>query len=355
MNRENDKRIQDLQDKGVELYSISKLDNINNCLFASFLTYRQGIKGDNNIYAILGTKMHDVLESIAKGEATEEDLRPALESELLDMELFGFKFPTDQIRDSWLQDMHHFCDHYKMADGRYETEQLFIYKTDDGHYLRGYIDLIDQHFDGTIDIYDHKSSSMYSSIALEEHARQLLVYMLAKQQEGYKVNKIAWHFMKYVNAKYRNKKGQLITKIIERRKIGSELLKYVTDKMDPEDITTDLILNEFVKTNDINVLPEEIRKEFELSPCMLEYEITQEAINDCKQYIADTIAKWEALDGKDESAYPPRKFTKVQKNGKVVPDYFFCANLCSHFSRCRAIQEFLSTLDTGKKEDDELF
>lgn len=354
MERANNDRIKKLQDQGIELYSISKLDNINNCLYASYLTYRKGEKGVNNIYAITGTKLHEVLEAMARGEATEKDLLPAMESELIDAELFGFKFPTDQIRDGWLQDMTHFCNNYKMPDGVYETEQLFIYKTDDGHYLRGYIDLIDCHFDGTIDIYDHKSSSMYSSVALEEHARQLLVYMLAKQQEGFKVNKIAWHFMKYVNATYHNKKGQLTTKIIERRKIGSELLKYVQEKM-PDEIGNDLILNKFVETNDINVLPEDVRKEFTIAPCIVEYEVTQEAIDACKKYIADTIALWESLEDKGEEAYPPRKFTKTQKNGKVVSDIFYCCSLCEYGqNKCPYIHDYLATLDK-QKEIDNLF
>lgn len=353
MERASDERIKELQAQGHELYSISKLDNINNCLYASYLTYRLGEKGKNNIYAITGTKMHEVLEAIARGEATEKDLAPALESEMIDMDLFGFKFPTDQIRDSWLQDMTHFCNHYKMADGKYETEQLFIYKTDDGHYLRGYIDLIDNHFDGTIDIYDHKSSSMYSTAAMEEHARQLIVYMLAKQQEGYKVNKVAWHFMKYVNATYRNKKGQLTTKIIERRKIGSELLKYVQELM-PDEVGNDLILNEFVKTNDINVLPEKVRKGFVLEPCLVEYPVTQEAIDDCKKYIADTIALWESLEGKGEEAYPPRKFTRIQKNGKVVRDSFFCQSLCQFESVCPYLRDYLATVEK-QDEMDNLF
>ena len=353
MERASNKQIEELQAQGIELYSISKLDNINNCLYSSYLTYRKGEKGSNNIYAITGTKMHEVLEAIARGEATEKELLPALESEMLDMELFGFKFPTDQIRDSWLQDMTHFCNHYKMADGKYETEQLFIYKTDDGHYLRGYIDLIDNHFDGTIDIYDHKSSSMYSTAAMEEHARQLIVYMLAKQQEGYKVNKVAWHFMKYVNATYRNKKGQLTTKIIERRKIGTELLKYVQELM-PDDLGNDLILNEFVKTNDINVLPEEVRKEFTIEPCIVTFDVDNEAVTECKKYIADTIALWESLADKDEEAYPHRSFTKTQKNGKVVDDSFFCSQLCQHYNNCSYIHDYLLALDK-KKETDDLF
>lgn len=352
MERENDARLQALLDQGIELYSISKLDSINTCLYASYLTYRKDDRGNNNIYAMLGTKMHEVLEQIAKGEATEADLMPALKSELLDMELFGFKFPTEQIKNGWIQDMTNFCNTYKMAEGRYATEELFIYKTDDGHYIRGYIDLIDQHFDGTIDIYDHKSSSMYSSASMEEHARQLLVYMLAKQQEGYKVNKIAWHFMKYVEVIYRDAKGKSKSRIIERRKIYEETKGYVEKALEAEgydEFDIDIWLTQLQMNNTFDGIPLE---GFEIKPAIIEYEVTQEAIDECKKYIADTIAKWEALEDKDESAYIPREFTKTQKNGKVVPDLFYCTQICSHMHHCSHVHQYLEEHPLPKKEDE---
>ena len=353
MERADDKRLQELRDNGNELYSISKLDSINNCLYSSYLTYRLDNRGSNNIYAIMGGKLHDVLEGMANGVNTKEDLLPAMQSELDDMDMLDIKFPSDKIRDSWIQNITHFCETFDFPKGKnFDTEQLFIYKTDDGHYIQGYIDLIDNVNENVIDIYDHKSSSMYSSHDMDEHARQLIVYMLGKQQEGFKVNKIAWHFMKYVSITYPDLKGNIKTKIVERKKIAEEMEKYVDRVLTLngyDEFDADIFMVDFKRTNKFDCLPEKVREQFTMAPCIVEYEVDNEIIEDCKKYIHDTIALWESLEGKDVSAYPPRKFYKIQKNGKTVPDYFFCSQLCSHFRDCRYIHDFLETLP--KKEE----
>lgn len=353
--RADDTRLQELKDKGIELYSISKLDSINQCLYSSYLTYRLDNRGGNNIYAIMGGKLHDVLEGMANGTADKTDLLPAMEAELEDMDMLGIKFPSDKIREGWIQNITHFCKTFDFPEGKnFDTEQLFIYKTDDGHYIQGYIDLIDNVDDGVINIYDHKSSSMYSSKDMDEHARQLIVYMLGKQQEGFKVGKIAWHFMKYVEVTYPDTKGNIKTKIVERKKIADEMEKYIECALlraGYDAFDSDLYILDVKKTNTFNSLPEKIRSQFSFRPAIIEYEIDNEVIENCKKYIHDTIALWESLEDKDVSAYPPRKFYKTQKNGKTVADLFFCMNLCSHFKDCPHIHEYLEEHPLPKKEE----
>ena len=72
--RATDQRLEELKAQGNELYSISKLDSINNCLYGAYLTYRLDNRGGNNIYAIMGGKLHDVLEGMANGTATKDEL-----------------------------------------------------------------------------------------------------------------------------------------------------------------------------------------------------------------------------------------------------------------------------------------
>lgn len=48
------------------------------------------------MYGIAGTKVHDTLEAIMKGEADESALLPAIDSEIEAMELFGVSFPKDR-------------------------------------------------------------------------------------------------------------------------------------------------------------------------------------------------------------------------------------------------------------------
>jgi len=352
MERADDKRLQELKESGVELYSISKLDTINNCLYGAYRTYRLGDRGGNNIYALMGGKLHDVLEGMANGTKTKADLLPAMQEELDNMDMLGIKFPNEKIRDGWIADIKNFCETFDFPEGKkYDTEQLFIYKTDDGHYIQGYIDLIDNVADGVINIYDHKSSGMYSSKDMDEHARQLIVYLLGKEQEGFKVGKIAWHFMKYVEVAYCDLKGRQKSRIVERRKIYEETKKYVENALIAsgyDEFDVDMWIDQLKTTNRFDGIPVE---GFSIKPCIVEYPIDNEVVQDCKKYVHDTIAKWESLEGKDESAYPPRKFVRTQKNGNVVPDVFFCTCLCSHFQQCQYIHDFLDKMEN--KKDDE--
>lgn len=353
MVRELDTRLEELRNSGVPIYSISRLDTINNCLAEAYMTYVRHLNQRQNIYASLGGKIHDTLEDIVNNKATEEDLLPAIKEELDNMDILGIEFPKDMnggnsIRDGWIADMKHFCDTYKSPKGdNLHTEELFIYKTPKGKYLQGYIDLYKENSDGTISIYDYKTSSMYSKQGINEHARQLLLYALGKQQEGFKVKSVAWIFLKYVNVEFqgyktaKSKNKTLIKKTIERKKIGSELSKYVEQvcyEKGIDEIETECILQELKITNEI---PNVLKKDFSIKPCVYEYEITEEALNECIKYIDDTIEMWEKLDKEKEEIFTPRALTKLNKSGNVVDDIFFCTNLCGHFEHCKYIQEHL--------------
>jgi hypothetical protein len=77
------------------VYSISRLDCINRCIYEAYRTYVLHERGDKNIYTVLGSTIHECLENIVKGEATEEDLLPAMEKDLENVSLFGLEFPKD--------------------------------------------------------------------------------------------------------------------------------------------------------------------------------------------------------------------------------------------------------------------
>ena len=75
--RENDPRLQKLFDEKKNVYSISKLNCIDQCLYQAYCTYILKDRGLNNCYGIMGSKIHDVLEAIINGDATEKELTPA--------------------------------------------------------------------------------------------------------------------------------------------------------------------------------------------------------------------------------------------------------------------------------------
>ena len=366
-NRATDERLEKLKESGKTIYSISRLDTINRCLYEAYRTYILNERGENNVYAMLGGKVHDVLEAIVNGEATEADLQPAVNAELEDIELLGLDFPKDRnggdsIRNNWTTNMKHFCSTYKSPrniNGELHTEELFIYETSKGHILQGYIDLYKENKDGTISIFDYKTSSLYRSEDLKDHGRQLVVYAMGLEQSGLKVRSVNWIFLKYVTIEFMGKKTAkaknetLISKIIERRKIAQEMAPYVERDLyvlGYDEFDSEIIISDFKEKNSFDVLPVEIKDKYKVKPCVYEYELTDEIKQECEDYINTTIEKWENC--KD---YPPRSFTKIQKNGKEVQDWYFCSSLCSHFKNCPYIQEYLDRLNAETSSGDDLF
>lgn len=370
--RAEDKKLQELRDAGHEIYSFSRLDSINNCLYGAYKKYVLHEKEKPNVYSSLGGRIHDTLEAIVNHQATEEDLLPAMNDELEDMDMLGIEFPLDKngestIRNNWIKNMTHFATTYKSPKKKnLYTEQLVIYKTSSNKYLQGYIDLIWEYKKGEISIYDYKTSTLYSAKDMKEHARQLIVYALAKEQEGYKVRDVSFIFLKYVTVSFmgykttKSKEKTEIVKNIERRKIGAELSKYI--KADMEELGCDSLDIELTLDNvskkgySEETVPEEIYKHFTIKPCVVSVELTDETRQETIDYIEQTISLWESLDTEDEKNFPPCKFTKVAaSSGKEVMDCFFCASLCGYGDNCKHYHDFRDTWDNDNDDDDDLF
>ena len=372
MKRETSKRLKEIRESGEEIYSISRLDCINHCLYEAYRTYKLHDRGKDNAYSREGGVVHDVLEGITKGTHTEADLLPAIQEELDTMDMLGIEFPkgrdgSDVIRDGWVADMEHFAKTYvRPKRRRLVAEEEFLFETPSGHHLVGYIDLQRIYKDGSIDIFDYKTSSLYKGDDLKAHQRQLIVYAMGKEQEGIRVRSCSWIFLKYVEVTFtgyktvKSKEKSEITKVIERRKIGAELEKHITREMeekgyDPIDI--ELVMDKFKASNMVDDLPENIRSNYLVKPYVLKAELTEETRQECLDYIESTIKMWESL-GNDERNYPPKSFTKLQKNGKSVPDYFYDTSLCGHFDNCPYIHDYLEQLETmkqGQNDEEDLF
>lgn len=366
--REVDPRLQKLRDDGVEITSISRCNCINGCEYEAYRTYKLGDRGRNNIYGIAGSKVHEVLENITNGLATEADLLPSIQEELDDMDMLGISFPKDfkgedSIKRGWVADMEHFAKTYKAPpSNNLSTEELFIYTTDKGVTLQGYIDLLRTNEDGSVDIFDYKTSSIGSyqkNPELQEHARQLIIYQLGCEQLGKKVNSVSWLLLKYVDITFMGKKTAkskektLIKKTVERRKIGADMAKYIEQDLFEagyDEIDSECYLNEFKTTNMFECLPEDIKSKYRVEVCCLPFEVTDENKQECIDYINNTMLYWRDK-GEDEAEYSHRPFTKIQKNGKEVDDIFYCTSLCAHFEKCPHIHEYLDS--KKEKELDE--
>ena len=372
MERQTSEELKRIKESGEEVYSISRLDCINHCLYEAYRTYKLGDRGKDNSYSREGGVVHDVLEGITNKTNTKEDLLPAIQKELDTMEILGIEFPkgrdgSNSIRDGWVADMEHFARTYEPPKRRrLVAEEEFLLETPSGHHLVGYIDLQRIYRDGSVDIFDYKTSSLYKGEDLKSHQRQLIVYAMGKEQEGVRVRSASWIFLKYVEVKFtgyktvKSKEKTELTKVIERRKIGTELEKHVTRDLEEhgfEPVDIELVMDKFKVSNMMDDLPECIRSNYEVKPYVLNAELTDETRQECIDYIESTITKWESL-GDDKNNFPPKSFTRIQKNGKTVPDYFYDVSLCGHFDNCPYIHDYLEQLDSmkqGQNDEEDLF
>ncbi len=318
--RKEDPRITKLKEEGKTVYSISRLNTFNQCEYEYYITYILGNRGQDNCYSIAGTKMHDHLESIHNGESTEEEMKNDFENMLIEFELNGIEFPTSNIKANWVKDMRHFVNHFEKIDRKAVTEPLVLYQLDNGIWLQGYIDAIFPDDDGNLVIIDWKSSSEFTGKRLTEAGRQLLIYKKAlESQTSKKVSKVGWFMMKYVNVVWDNK-----IKMYPRRnwveKIKNELAK---DLAYEDEFVAELLIDRAIGENSLDSLPEYIQQKYKTEPAIVWYEVTSKKMQECEDYIKDTVKRIESK-GENEEEYD-----NVSKNK------FYCNNLCNHRDVCK--------------------
>lgn len=344
--RPRDKRLQDLLDKGANLYSYSKLSSIDECQYGAYLTYIKKDRGIHNIYDVCGSCIHDKLESIMNGSASKEDLAPTLQAALDEMDMVGIDFPKDfrggtGIRDKWIANMSLFCRDFIKPKGNFKTEELLILKLSDNRYLQGYADLIRYNKDGSVQVFDWKTSSQFRDEDLLHYGRQLVAYSLALEQAGYIVKTPAWIMLKYLEVSWMGKlrKGakseSQIKKICDRCKLGDTIKYSVIDKMNKAGFTEGEIhhvLTELCETNSIECLPQQIREQFKVLPYVRPYPLDDDLKKECIEYINKTADKFEEL--LNTGNWEPMHIEK----GKD----FKCLNLCSHRKTCEALKRYLN-------------
>lgn len=366
--RITDPRLQELFDNNKNVYSISKLNTIENCEYEAWLTYKRKQRGTDGIYGILGGKTHDTLENIMCNKATKSDLLPALQDELADLDLLNIDFPKDfrggtLIRDNWMAAMTHFCNNFVRPNGKFTTEEFILFQFGDNRWIQGYIDLIRHNKDKSLTILDWKTSTDFNKEDLMHHGRQLVVYAIAKESEGYKVKSVAWIMLKYVEVSFTGKarsnsknKTELV-KILNRGKLLKELKSYIeSDLCDLgyDEIDIEIMLNEAIDSNSFDTLPQEIKDKYKIKPYVREYELTDELRAETLLYINEMANRFESKSD-DEKDWVHRKFTKTNGKGEEKDDSFYCNALCNHRKTCPHIKKYNELRLLTKQSDDELF
>lgn len=324
-----------LKKDGHTVYSISRLNSFNQCKYGYNKTYNEKDRGKQNIYSIAGSSIHDALENIYKNNATKEDLIKAYEGTMKKCEMFGIKFPNEQIENNWKTDMGDFVNNFKKLDLKGVMEQFILFEILPDIWIQGYIDAIFANDDELL-IIDWKSSSEFKGEKLVDAGRQLALYKLAIEKlTGRKVDKVAWFMMKYVYVKYSGRQ-----KMCARRKWVkdiSHMLKTDLKKLDTPEFVIPMMVEEAVKNNNLNNMPQEVQEKYKLEDCILYYDVTEKVIDELKQYIFDTVKAIES-----ETEWQP---------ANVEKESFFCNTLCNHRDTCPYIKEYNKQFLENKEED----
>ena len=147
--------------------------------------------------------------------------------------------------------------------------------------------------------------------------------------------------MKYCKVVYQTGKGKLAKqqeKVLDRCKVGYTLRSTVRSKMkaagyDSEQI--EIVTQDFIESNDINDLPEDIRCQFKLTTYVRPYPVTDELRKECIDYINETADEFEERQRSGE--WPAREIE--EKNGS--PN-FFCTNLCGYRKTCEPLRDCIN-------------
>lgn len=354
--RAKEQRVEEIRANGGRVYSISRLNTMNQCPYQAYLNYVLGLPQKNiGVYGCLGGKIHDVLENIIHNRAVVADIKTAMDEELDDLEMMGVDFPLDRngdptIRNNWIANITKFAENFKPFVGHFDTEQLVVLDLGNNNYLQGFIDLLRYNDDGTVSIFDWKTSSAFVGEHLVEAGRQLIAYKKALEQEGLRVRDCAWVMLKYYEATWMQKNGKPKSKNGEWRNLIKDLklpiMRFLAESgMDEFDC--EATYESALSLNDINDLPKEVAEKFDIHPYIRTYDIDEEKETECMQYIHDMISLFEQY-GTDGRNFPHCDINKQS---------FFCNALCGYGGKselCKYWQAFCDAF-TGDDEDDEVF
>jgi ATP-dependent helicase/DNAse subunit B len=348
-------KLNQLYKQGAKVFSHSKIGTFNNCEYEYYNSYVLKNRGINNIYTELGSLIHNNVEAIYDGTSDIEQFKNNYTDKMLELEMVGMKFPNESIGDSWKKDVSHFINNFNKLDTKIIQEKLIVFEVADGIWVQGYVDGIVPSEKGKphVEVIDWKTSSKFAGKKLSEAGRQLLLYKVGiEDNTPLKVDKVMWFMVKYIYVCNMQKNGKVKKKMCNRGKWVKEIKAPIEKELRTsgmDDFEIEMLLDKAIEDNNLNCLPKSIQEKYWLEDCFVEYEITDEKIEELKQYIVNTV---NAIDNKDHSNPDDWQPVKIDKYNS-----FYCATLCGHRKTCKFYKTFLDenvdSFDKKNKKDDE--
>ena len=326
---------------GYNVWSYSKLNSYNNCAHGYRLNYidEPKPKSIQNVYSFMGTICHDLVEDMQEGKIDIETALKMFKSRVNDMEMEGFYFTRQVEKDNYFYSVLDYIKNFKKEEGKFKVEQKEFLELDDKNVLMMFIDLVVQIDNETLGIYDYKTSSEFKKEDMQKHGRQLIIYAytLAKRYKKYKKFKLAWFMLKYYNVTYNKRTKQVYrAKLVStyQKQIIKELMRLGIDEIEANSIYCESLSN--------NKIPNQIQHLFEIKPCIIEYEYTQENINEMLDYLNKTI----------NNALSDVEF----KPCDIKDNEHFCKVLCGQRLNCNYLKKYNEEdKDHMNFDDEDLF
>ena len=280
------------------------------------------------------------------------------------IELFELKFNNsdeklnESISRKYKADLEHFFSNYVPVPGKHWMEQFVSLEVQGGIAIGGYIDDVTKEEDGTIHIYDFKTSSKsgFTGDRLREHSHQLVLYAEALRQKGVPKEKIAASFlmMKYVDVDIVQKNGTTKTSCIERYKIGEKLQSKAAMWMKSfgyNEETTNETLALMISKNTIDVLPEEVKEKFTIRDCYIDVPDIFGIYKDLRTEIIDIVSdidnrRHEYAETHDDAVWYDTE-ESMKKNS------YFLLQICEYrLDQIKPFAKYCEKIENEKREYD---
>lgn len=347
VNIERPKHLVDKYGENFKMWSYSNVSSLDNCTWEYYLSRVLGKKGIQNIYSECGGLSHDILENFYNGEIKYEDMLDKFEADFLAIEMGDFRFHADNETNEkrkavYRANLIHFFKNHVPVKSKVLNEKC-VWIDLDGHVFIGYVDAIHKDEEGSYVITDYKTSSIneYKGKKQQAKAHQLLIYALGLMQMGKSIDEIKarWNFLKYTNVKvtYKLKSGEVKTKekIAERIKWVDSVKSYIKKDLIAyykyEEWEADIALMDCLKKNSISHLPKEIQANYILEDAYVYIDITEEHIEELKEYLLGQIESIKSRNWKSEKSW----------EREPIKDSFYCSVLCGQKRHCKYYSDYI--------------
>ena len=337
------------------LWSHSRIDTYHNCSYAYFLKYVKNVREQHtSIYSYLGGAFHDILEELYNNKCPYNAMIGEVDNILLNADISDMKFVKkeeekhNKIRNKYYACIQHFFNNHVPIKQNILTEKEILVNIKNQWFI-GYIDAVYKDGD-TYHIIDYKTSTMFPKSKIEQKGKQLTLYALYLIQNGIPVNriKIKWNFLKYLNVSFTHN-GKEKNYNYERHIYVSKLARFIKQDLKAlnyNDTVISSIIEKNVEENTLKYLPLHIQDKYIVNDCYVDIPLTEETINNLKEYINFTILNIFEL----ESNYAKTREETPWLKHVCDKDSYWCTNICGYGGHCRCFAEYMKSKNLYQTE-----